>query len=109
MLLPQYLVGLIRSSKDCFDIPLCDRDFYPNTKVFHVPEIFNIFVGPTFMFITYHFRTFTYALLFSLILISVRSFVRPIVKFLLTFLFPLKQYSQISECSIKMNLQEEGW
>jgi hypothetical protein len=109
MLLPQYLVGLIRSSKDCFDIPLCDRDFYPNTKAFHVVEIFIIFIRPTFLFITYHFRTFTYVLLFSLILISVRSCVRPIVKFLLTFPLPLKQYRQISEYNIKMNLQEVGW
>ena len=67
------------------------------------------FIRPTFMFITYHFRNFTYLLLFSLILISVRSFLRPIVKFLLAFPFPLKQYRQISEYNIKMKLQEVGW
>jgi len=64
MLLPQYIVGLKRSGKACSDIPLCDRDFYPNTKASHVAEIFSIFIRPTFMFITYHFRIF-YSPLFS--------------------------------------------
>jgi len=109
MLLPHTLVGIIRSGKACFEIPLYDPDFFPNTKAFHVAEIFFIFIRPTFMFITYHFRNFTYLLLFSLILISVRSFVRPIVKFLPTFPFPLKEYRQISEYNNKTKLQEVGW
>jgi hypothetical protein len=109
MLLPQYLVRLIRSDKACFDIPLYDRDFYLNTKAFHVAEIFSIFIRRTFIFITSHFRAFTYLLIFSVIIISFRSFVRPIFKILLTFTLPLKQCRQISEYNIKMNLQEVGW
>jgi len=104
MLLPHNLVGLIRSGKDCFEIPLYDSDFYPKTKAFHFAEIFCIFIRPTFMFITYQFRTFPSLLLFSLILISVNSFVHPIFRFLLTFPFPLKQYRQISDYNIKMDL-----
>ena len=96
MLLPQYLVGLIKSGKDSFDIQLYDHDFYPNTKAFHVAEIFIIFIRHTFMFITYHFRIFTYVVLFFF-LISVRSFVCHIVKFILTFPLPLKVYKQICE------------
>jgi hypothetical protein len=109
MLLPQYLIELIRSGKACFENPLYDRDFYPNTKAFHVAEIFSIFIRPTFKFIIYYFQTFTYMLLFSLILISILSFMRPIIKFLLTFPLTLKQYKQISEYNIKMNLREVGW
>ena len=54
MLLPQNSVGLIRSGKDCFDIPLYvyDHDFFPNTKTFHAAETFTIFIRPTCVFST---------------------------------------------------------
>jgi len=49
-----------------------------------------------------------YVLLFSLIPITILTFVSPIVKFFLAFSLPLTQYRQISEYNIKMGLQEVG-
>jgi hypothetical protein len=112
VLLPHNSVGLIRSGKDCFDLPLYpyNPDFFIWIRGLFTSRTFLVFLSvPTCVFSTYYFRTFTYKLLFSLIPILFRSFVRPIFVFHLTLTLTSKHCRHISDYNIKMDLQEVGW